>query len=319
MFSSTALAQISEQNKNIAAQLQDVEQKNKYGQVHYVGVAVKMAQQAADRYVHGGECQASCPDGCCDAGAGLIYEGGMFMLLNTQATLQSKEHQMIAKESCLVHNKYANNPRDCSKEIKSFEQTKPEANWLDDKGNCKSSAPPECKAIRMIPGSGIFASRGVNCKKNSDNPCALDFYSTYKSNPDGSITIRIPNRSVNLNMNSFKDKASLMAAGIPASQADGLLAQFKEASRKAFPNGKAAYVALNPEQIKQEISKGINPTEALAQLARQPAAYNPESVEVVPEESLTKNFNGELIHARGSNIFEVMSRRYQKTTESLLP
>lgn len=327
VFSQTVLAQQSDeeknlsslQNKQIAAQLTEVEQKNKYGQIHYAGIAIKMAQQAAEKFAHGGECVASCPEGCCDAGTSLVYEGGMFMLLNTQATMQSKEHQLIAKESCVVHNRYANNARDCAKEVKPFDVTKPEANWFDDKGKCTFGAPSECKLISMVPGSSIFTSSQVNCKKNSANPCGLDFYTTYKSNPDGSITIRTSNKSVKLTIDSFKDKAALIAAGIPVIQAEALLAQFKEVSRKSFPNGKVAYIALNREQIKEELSKGVNPAAAFEQLARQPAAYNPETLEVMPEEGLTKNFNGELIHAKGSNIFEVMSKRYQKTTQSLLP
>ncbi|MBY0553331.1 hypothetical protein K2P97_02300 [bacterium] len=324
-FAQTAFAQQSNDEKNlsslqskqIVSQMTEVEQKNKYGQAHYAGVAIKMAVEAAEKFAHGGECAASCPEGCCDAGAGLVYEGGMFMLLNTQATMQSKEHQMIATESCNVRNRYANTYRDCSKETKGIDLTKPESSWYDDQGKCKSTSPAECKLISFIPGASVFTSKQVNCKKNASNPCGIDFYSAYKSNPDGSITIRMSNKLVRLTMDSFKNKDALIAAGIPYAQAETLLARFNETSKKSFPNGKAAYVAVNRAQLKEELNKGINPVAGFEEPSRQPATYT-EAVQAVTQDGLTKNFNGELIHAKGSNIFEVMSKRYQKTTDSLL-
>jgi hypothetical protein len=307
------------QSKDTLEQLNEVQQKNKYGQIHYVGVAVKMAEQAAEKFVHGSECQASCPEGCCDSGDGLVYEGGLFMLLNTQATLQSKQHEMIARESCAIYNKYANTPKDCSKEVKPFDITKPDSNWYDDKGKCKTGAPAACAVISLFPGSGIFGSKQVNCKKNTENPCEQDFFSTYKSNPDGSISIKSGSKTVKLSMDSFKNTSALISAGIPADLAESLLTQFKVAQNKTFTNVKMI-ASTNNTHLKDDSSKPVNASQELELVtSREPSSYAASESEAQVQDGLTKRFNGELIHASSSNIFEVMTKRYQKTTESLLP
>ncbi|MEQ1722994.1 MAG: hypothetical protein ABL930_07435, partial [Pseudobdellovibrio sp.] len=241
--------------------------------------------------------------------------------LNTQAALQSKEHEMIARESCAIYNKYANTPKDCSKEVKTFDITKPDSNWYDDKGKCKSGAPAACSVISLFPGSGIFGSRKVNCKKNTENPCEQDFFSTYKSNPDGSISIKSGSKTVKLSMDSFKNTSGLISAGIPADLAESLLSQFKVAQNKTFPNGKMLASVNNSQfQFKDDLGKPVSASQELERLtSREPSSFAASDNEAQAQEGLTKRFNGELIHAASSNIFEVMTKRYQKTTESLLP
>lgn len=302
------------------SQLTEVQQKNKYAQLQYSVAAVKLAQEGASNFAHGGECKLSCPFGCCDSSDGLIYQGGVFMLLNSQATMQSRTHQLVAKEACETSNKFAASPKNCAAEVKPFDVTKPEANWFDDKGKCKPNAPADCILISLIPGSAVFGTKGVNCKKNSNAPCADDFFSTYKSNPDGSVTIKTsPAKSVKLSIESFKSLESLLAAGVPSELADSLLSQFSKIQKKVIGNISGGMLASNRPVQKFEPEKSLN-NSAISEGLRGTAVEALATTEKpVKGDSLTKDFRGEAIHIWSANIFEVMSNRYQKTSGSLLP
>ena len=262
----------------------------------------------------------SCPEGCCDSSAGLVLEGGMFMLLNNQATTQSKSHQLVARESCNIYNKFAVTPKNCAAEVKPFDLTKPDASWFDDKGKCKSSAPPECKMISLVPGSSIYASKQINCKKNTENPCDQDFYSTYKSNPDGSITVKTSGKPVNLSIDSFKNINSLTKAGVPSELAESLLSQFGKIKKDILGNSKIELASLNSSFMKKEDPKSLNSEQVLDQMnSTHVNVYDTPVEKRIPAENLTRNFNGEPIHVSTSNIFEIMASRYKKTAATLLP
>ena len=304
------------QKGDTISQLTEVQQKNKLAQLQYSVAAVKLAQEGASNFAHGGECKLSCPFGCCDSSEGLIYEGGVFMLLNSQATMQSRTHQLVAKVACETSNKYAATPKNCAVEVKPFDATKPDAIWFDDKGKCKPTAPAECVIISLIPGSSVFSSSGVNCKKNSTAPCADDFYSTYKSNPDGSLTIKTSaSKSVKLSIESFKSPQSLVAAGVPSELAESLLSQFGKLQKKVMGNAEAGLLAANRPAQKFELENNLKPSE-VSEIMK---SSDGRSEKPAKGESLTTNFRGESIHIWSANIFEVISIRYQKISGSLLP
>lgn len=304
----------SVQGGSLTDQLTELQQKNKYSQVKYSLAAVQLAQEAARKFEHGGECQASCPVGCCDSGEGLIYEGGLFMLLNTQAKTQAKTNQIAALKACGVYNKIAMQAKDCNAEVKPFDLTVPEKNWYDDKGKCKSSAPPECKMISLLPGSSIFTKKGVNCIRSADNPCTQDFYSTFKTNPDGSVSIKTDKKTVRLTFESFADKKSLLATGIPIDFADQLLKEFKmaEKNNKLDTINEPALV----KQLNEELNKAQSPQQEAEVLKKQSVKINLDGF--ISDESLTINYNGEPIHISKGNIFKIITNRYKKTTSSLL-
>lgn len=308
------------QSGDTISQLTELQQKNKYAQLQYSVAAIKLAQDGASSFTHGGECKLSCPFGCCDSSDGLIYQGGVYMLLNSQATMQSRTHQLVAKQACETSNKYAATPKNCAAEVKPFDVTKPDANWMDEKGKCKPNAPADCMIISLIPGSSVFGTKGVNCKKSSV-PCADDFYSTYKSNPDGSLTIKTsPSKSVNLSIESFKSLESLLAAGVPAEFAESLLGQFSKIQKKVMGNVGTGLMAAGRPVQKFEPEKTLKGSELAETIQSSSAvAAAGDSEKPLRGDSLTKNFRGEAIHVWSANIFEVMSNRYQKTSGSLLP
>lgn len=306
------------QGNNTLDQLTEVQQKNKMAQGTYTIAAVKLAQEGAYKFAHGGECQLSCPFGCCDSSDGLVLEGGLFMVLNNQATMQARTHQLVATEACNTFNKISAAAKNCAAEIKPFAFTKPEPNWLDDKGKCKSGAPSECQLIAMMPGSAVFRNKQVNCKKNKAAPCAQDFYSTYTTNGDGSVSIKTSKRTVKLDADSLKDAKSLVAAGVPSDMAEALLAQFGLMQKK-LGNAKADLLALNQSTQKlAEPVKNLETAEVLAAVGKV-AAMPGEQKEKPGRESLQKSYRGEFIHVSTSNIFEVMTLRYKKTLDTLLP
>lgn len=308
------------QGGDTISQLTDVQQKNKYAQLQYSVAAVKLAQEGASNFAHGGECKLSCPYGCCDSSDGLIYQGGVFMLLNSQATMQSRTHQLVAKEACETSNKFAVSPKNCATEVKPFDVTKPAANWFDEKGKCKPNAPADCIIISLIPGSSVFGTKGVNCKKNSNAPCADDFFSTYVSNPDGSVTIKTsPAKSVKLTVESFKSLQSLLAAGVPSELADSLLSQFAKIQKKVMGNSGADLLASSRLAQKFEPEKSLKASDIAEGLKGGATETVANAEKPAKGESLTKNFRGEAIHIWSANIFEVMSNRYKKTSGSLLP
>lgn len=308
------------QGNTTLEQLTDVQRKNTSSQMTYSIAAVKLAQEGAYKFAHGGDCQLSCPYGCCDSSAGLVLEGGVFMLLNNTATMQARTNQLAAAEACRTYNKLSSSAKNCTAETKGFDMTKPEANWFDEKGKCKPGAPQDCQLLSRIPGSAIFGTKRVNCKTGTAG-CDQDFFSTYKSNPDGSITImsgRASKKPINLSIDSFKSVASLIAAGVPKELADSLMGEFAIQSKR-IGNAKAELLSMNQEQ-KKDLVKSPNPAEYLEKSSETTGAgLNLQNEKRLANDGLTRMYKGESIHNSSSNIFEVMALRYKKTSDSLLP
>lgn len=323
-----AMAQVNDQNlgtlssKESPQQLTEIQQKNMYAQQKYFASAVKLAQEGAERFSHGGECNVSCPAGCCTSGEGLVYEGGVFMLMNSLATTQAQTHTMSAMQACLTFNRISATKKNCSVEIKNMEYTKPSSSsWYDDRGNCRSNAPPECQLMKLFPGSTIFADKSVSCKKNLLRPCQNDFFSTYKNNDDGSITVNTGSRKVVLSLQTLQSVQSLKAAGVPSDLAASLLNRYREI--KNSYDSDFSKVQLNPLAAYQSENSSANLSGAsLAgenSTFRQQLPGGERLVAQSQEDGLVKNFRGEPINTSNMDIFKVVASRYKKTADSLLP
>lgn len=260
---SSCIGLISAQATVVAGRLDDlthIQQRNNYGQQQMTLSAIHFAQQAALKYQYGGECATSCPLGCCASADTLKSEGGVFMLLNSQATALAEAHHISALSACESYNRVAVTPKSCSTEIESFNTTMPEAGWFDEKGKCKSSVPETCAIITSIPGGSVFGNAKVNCQKSGK--CTDDFYSSCVKNADGSVSIKMSDRTVKLSIDNFKDKDSLIKAGVAYDKADAMLSQFKEV-RPMIVKFKGELIHASTSYIFQAITRRYHQTQDL--------------------------------------------------------
>ena len=308
---------------SVLSELATVRNKSQDGQAKMLIVGTQFTQQAAFKYSHGNDCQKSCPLGCCGSGNNLVVEGAAFLVLNDQATLQAEIHQLAAFEACRVYNQLASAPSDCSALKSPVLATTPQSSWYDSKGQCKATAPPECVIIGAVPGSEIFGKPDFNCQKFGK--CEADFYTTYTKNSDGSYSVKLggtagsPEKVIKLTAESFKNKNVLIAAGVSPDYAAGLSQRFDRnrqylaaVSGRAI-GSKAAVSASTGGDV--AVSEKV---EASQQKIYSAAAGNRSKVKVVGD-YLTIDFNGEPIHIEGTDIFKIISLRYNKQEDSFIP
>lgn len=308
----TVYAQSQKANSALLDELSSTQYIAVDTQRKYINTAVQYAEQSAIKFTHGGECQSSCPYGCCESGESLMYEGAVFMMFNNLSTARAEQSYQRAQQACQTYNKVAVSPKDCNAEVKPFEKTKPESSWFDDKGFCKATAPSECAFIRASIGGSVFASKSTNCKKRNP-PCQVDFYNAYKFDQDGNLIVKFNNKSVKLTKDSFKDKNSLVSAGVASKLAEQLLSQYQKLD-KAMGLEEEFYSKTSSENL-------LERNGAEAQQSGEPRSENfvYKVEKIFKDDVLTVRYNGESIHVSTENIFKIIKQRYKENERTLLP
>ena len=301
-----AFAQKSSSSNSVLEQFKIAQDQSKSAQATLSVYAIQFSVKAANSFNHGDECQKSCPFGCCEDSAGLIAEGGLYILYNREATNYANSYAATAIDACKSSNQLSSSVVDCANTVKNFKDTLPESNWYNEKGLCKSTAPEACQTISSFPGGSQFGKKYLNCKQSGS--CQDDFYSTYKPNSDGSINVKINSKVHNLTLNSFKDPNNLIKLGLSKEIATALVKQnqilknnLENKTSSAMISNQAPSAPLQDTLMKpQELE--VNQTN-INQFEKN------NSKEKLT--SLTVNYNGEPIHINSADLFKMISIRYQ--------
>lgn len=307
---SEALRKAQEENARSAA-------NSKKGAGQAMGVSVAFAAAFA----------ASCA-GVATCNYGFLASSIAFGLMSGQSSKQAGQNTQSQMAACKAQAQLSSSGVDCSgistgSTTPTLSSSALVPNTFDSNGKCVTDKATCDKITSNLPA-------GMNIKDVIDKSNSFATNPPYTINPDGTVTTK---NGKTFKAGDFKDRQSLMAAGLTAEQADATLAAINKSGLK--PSGQFDNVAAD---LKGKDAKGLSKTNfggvaisgsggsdssaaaglvesaggALGSKAiggsgkdgkRNPAAAG-----------LTRDFNGESIGAAGDDIFTMMNRRYKVKT-----
>ena len=208
--------------------MDEIQRKNVFSLEQYSLAAVQLAKNSMMQYAHGTDCQGSCPLGCCDSGDGLMFESGLFTMLNQASNTQAAEHRLSALQACAAYNKLSSSQKNCAAEISELSHFTPQASWYDDKGRCSSNAPKECKIMEGLNVSPFQNIGSQGCTGTQSTSCSKKFFEDIKLNPDGSINLKTSTGIKKVTLQDFADQKSLIKLGLSADIAKSLSQKYSQ-------------------------------------------------------------------------------------------
>ncbi len=292
----------------------EVQKKNVQGHELYSIAAVQLAKNSMMQFVHGSECASSCPLGCCDSGEGLMYEAGMFSMLNHAANAQASEHRNSAMQACQTFNKLSSAQKNCAAEISPLTQFVPKVSWYDDKGKCLPSAPKECQIMESLSVSP-FANISKSCSTTGNVNCTKKFFDDFKLNSDGSLMLKMPTGTKKISLSDFADAEKLVKMGLDSDRAQSLVKKFSQSS--GFLKVKSHAAASDPmrplpSQTEFETKQSTDQTqieESYADL-NQTARRLRDSTRLPAASEVQRKLGDDPVGRSEENIFSMIQQRY---------
>jgi hypothetical protein len=310
-------------DKSATGSMAEVQQKNESGMNIYKAAGVGLAITAAINATTGTGCAATCTamgTGCCSLAPYYFAGAAAFMLLNGKANKQASEHGQSALQSCQTFNQLSSAQKDCSG-IDTNVSTPLVTTMYDDTGKCKQPIVPGCTDLPGAGGKNPIKIPGSNCKGIS---CLAGGPTL---NKDGSVSVKTPTGTKTYSDSDFKDKKSMMAAGMSAAAADSLMDDLygknsalakagldaKNMGKDSDHKGIGSFSDMGSASGKNIVNINSGPDsnkkfgDKMGEVAL--AARGPTS------EGLSRDFNGDTIGAAGDDIFSMMKRRYNLKNE----
>lgn len=299
----------------------EVQKKNVQGHEQYSMAAVQLAKNSMMQFVHGSECASSCPLGCCDSGEGLMFEAGMFSMLNHAANTQASEHRNSAMQACLTFNKLSSSQKNCAAEISPLSQFVPKVSWYDDKGKCLSSAPKECQLMESLSVSPS-ASISNSCSVAGNVNCTKKFFEDFKLNPDGTLMIKLPTGTKKMSLSDFADSQKLVKLGLDPDKAKGLVQKFSQSSgflKSQFKGGMPAALSLASDSYKSDRVQSGDVTLSEGATSTQERRLHYNDVTRLPAAAdVRRKLGDDPIGRSDEDIFKMIKQRYMVNDQNQL-
>lgn len=238
--------------------IEEIQRKNVYSHEQYSLAAVQLAKNAMMQYAHGSECQGSCPLGCCDSGDGLLFESGLFTMLNLASSTQAAENRQSALQACLAYNKLSSTQKDCAAEISPLAKFVPQVGWYDDKGRCSPTTPKECQIMEGFNVSP-FKNIGPSCAGTQNTACAKNFFENIKLNSDGSITIKTSAGAKKVTLQDFSDPKNLVKLGLSVDTAKSLTQKYSQNTAQLKLTSATRLSYYNSQSVHSDSNLSENP------------------------------------------------------------
>lgn len=292
----------------------EVQKKNVHGHEQYSIAAVQLAKNSMMQFVHGSECASSCPLGCCESGEGLMYEAGLFSMLNHAANTQAAEHRNSAMQACLTFNKLSSAQKNCAAEISPLTQFVPKVSWYDDKGKCLSSAPKECQIMESLSVSP-YANISKSCSVAGNVNCTKKFFDDFKLNPDGSMMIKLASGTKKISLSDFTDSQKLVKLGLGPDKAKDLVQKFSQTSGflKVKPQVAASSSSLalaSQTQFETKQSTDQTPLEETSADLSQNERRLGDSTRLPSASEVQRKLGDDPVGRSEENIFSMIQQRY---------
>ncbi len=314
-----------QKNKTATATLAEIKEKNDKGKKSFdITAAITMGLGIAAT-VKGTACASSCPYGCCGAAPMFFATAAAMFLLNSKAKKQSGEHAQSAANACQSLNQLSSQPSNCASTSNGANQPTTTISYDPVTGKCLPEGSEECK---QQPGIGAAPPTVRDALKTSGFASGKTIADPFTTLADGSVKLK--NGKIYKD-GDFKDVNSLIAAGLPAVSAKGVMDSLSQNS------GGLAGLGLDSKAAKKEYKDNLGGSFGGADGATTVVDVNngPNSDKKYTDdlgaakgdgkkfdqdrapssEGLAKEFNGELIGVAGDDIFLMMNRRYKLKNE----
>lgn len=313
-----------QKNKTATATLAEIKEKNDKGKKSFdITAAITMGLGIAAT-VKGTACASSCPYGCCGAAPMYFATAAAFFLLNSKAKKQSGEHAASAANACQSLNQLSSQPSNCASTSNGANAPTVTTSFDPVTGKCLPEGSEECK---QQPGIGAAPPKVSDALKASGFASGKTVSDPFKVLPDGSIQLK---NGKTYNDGTFKDLNSLMAAGLSASAAKGVMdslsqsggglaalgADSKAAKKEYKDNLGGSLGGADGATTVVDINRGQTSDKKYTDdLSAAKDGKKFEEDRAPSSEGLAKEFNGELIGVAGDDIFLMMNRRYKLKSE----
>lgn len=310
-----------QKSKSAAETLAEIKEKNDKGKKSFdITAAITMGLGIAAT-VKGTACASSCPTGCCPAAPQYFATAAAMFLLNSKAKKQSGEHAASSANACESLNQLSSNPTNCSTQGNNGPTTTISYDPIT--GKCMPEGSAECK---QNPSIGIAGPNEKNALKTSGFASGKLPDDAYKI-ADGVVKFK---NGKTYKESDFKDINSLMAAGLSAAAAKGVMDSLEQSS------GGVAGLSSDLKNAKKDKSDGsgqvysnADGTTTIVDVNRGQSSDKKYTDDLGTKgdskkfdedrkpssEGLAKEFNGELIGVASDDIFLMMNRRYKLKKE----
>jgi hypothetical protein len=315
------ISQLSD--KSGTGSMTEIQKKNVFGHEQYSLAAVQLAKNSMMQFVHGSECQNSCPVGCCDSGDGLMYEASMFSMLNHAANTQAAQHRFSAMQACQTFNKLSSAQKNCVAEISPLTQFVPHASWYDDKGKCTSSAPKECL---IMEGLSVSPYQNINkgCDSSGAQNCTKKFFNDFKLNADGSMMMKTSTGTKKLTLNDFADPQKLAKMGLSLEKAKELSQKFSQNSsnfkiknlNQGFSDMKNSLSIAESEKV-QPSEESLDSSDSTLMVHQQRLKLQ-DATRLPSASEVYRKLDGDPLGRSQDDIFSMIQKRYQENDQSNL-
>ena len=315
----------NQKNKTAAATLAEIKEKNDQGKKSYdktakITMALGIAATAA-----GTACASSCPTGCCGAAPGFFMTAAAMFLMNSKAKKQSGEHAASSQNACASLNQLSSQASSCSQANTDGSTAGTTTISYDPvTGKCLPEGAEECKQLPSVSAAPPAVRDALKTSGFASGKLPSDAFTV----ADGAVKFK--NGKIYKD-SDFKDINSLMAAGLSASAAKGVMDSLSQAS------GGVAGLGADSKAAKKEykdslggsfggadgattvvdVNRGQNSdkkyTDDLGAAKTDGKKFDADRAP--SSEGLAKEFNGELIGVAGDDIFLMMNRRYKLKSE----
>ncbi|AZZ38091.1 hypothetical protein CIK05_15210 [Bdellovibrio sp. qaytius] len=315
-----------QKNKTATATLAEIKDKNDQGKKSYDKTSAITKALGIAALMKGTACASSCPYGCCPAAPGYFALAAAMFLLSSKAKKQAGEHAASAQNACESLNQLSSQASSCAPppSVNGSGTGSTTISYDPVTGKCLPEGSEECK---QLPGVTASAPNVKDALKTSGFASGKNMDDQYKLLSDGSVQMK--NGKV-FKDGDFKDANALMAAGLSASAAKGVMDSLAQAS------GGLAGLSSDAKSGKKDgtgISGALGGADGATSVVDVNRGQNSDKKygddlgadkkngkkfdedRKPSSEGLAKEFNGELIGVAGDDIFLMMNRRYKLKSE----
>ena len=314
-----------QKNKTATATLAEIKEKNDKGKKSYDKTAMITMALGVAALIKGTSCASSCPTGCCAAAPAFFATAAAMFLLNSKAKKQSGEHAASAQNACESLNQLSSQPSSCGSNSSGSNGSTTTVSYDPITGKCLPEGSEECKQLPGITAAPPNVKDALKTSGFASGKLPADAFTV----SDGQVKFK---NGKTYKDSDFKDINSLMAAGLGAGAAKGVMdslgqasggiadlgldAKLKDKSKDGSGSG-GSFSGPDGATTVVDVNRGQNSdkkySDDLGAGKKDDKKFDQDRAP--SSEGLAKEFNGELIGVAGDDIFLMMNRRYKLKSE----
>lgn len=267
--------------------------------------SIAVFRQSLERYEHASDCQASCPEGCCQSGDSLMAEAAMYQMIANVTENRSKQSYLAALTSCQAINQISSNPaKNCEKDLEAVVPLPRDASAFDKLGQCTNASSAACELY-----SSTLDNQILNMNKGAKGQFK-DYFSEVKMNDDQTVSLRLSSGVKKVSMADFNDPKSLEKLGLNPKRALKLSSKFNRLNTMIQTKNVTTPSSVVGEKPNESALPGSNSADAVT--TSHQLTSPSENFEGLKNKDHYFVIGDEKIGSWRNDIFIMMNKRYHE-------